>query len=238
MCIHVHQSICTMRLYIALISSWADCKLAAFQEDACWQAFRVFDRDGNGTISQKELHPQRVSHTLMQDKPYVLCRNLPDVRAAHLYLPRLAEVLASDDVAGKFHKARMGSLKVMWYTRNKVKDQESYPHLSATTCFPCMIQWTCGHETACWLPTGSGCGLPQEIHLVSASPVDVMSERHFWVQANRQLLIAKDLMKMVDTNGDGEIDFQEFMQMMRTPILHNITVLIFVAVKDCRFIRG
>ena len=24
------------------------------QEDACWQAFRVFDRDGNGTISQKE----------------------------------------------------------------------------------------------------------------------------------------------------------------------------------------
>lgn len=27
---------------------------------------------------------------------------------------------------------------------------------------------------------------------------------------------AKDLMKMVDTNGDGEIDFQEFMQMMRT----------------------
>ncbi|CAK9044583.1 Calcium-dependent protein kinase 2 (PfCDPK2) [Durusdinium trenchii] len=68
------------------------------EEDACWQAFRVFDRDGNGTISQKEL----------------------------------AEVLASDDVAGKFHK-----------------------------------------ET-------------------------------------------QDLMKMVDTNGDGEIDFQEFMQMMRS----------------------
>lgn len=68
------------------------------EEDACWQAFRVFDRDGNGTISQKEL----------------------------------AEVLASDDVAGKFHKD------------------------------------------------------------------------------------LADLMKMVDTNGDGEIDFQEFMQMMRS----------------------
>ena len=27
---------------------------------------------------------------------------------------------------------------------------------------------------------------------------------------------AEDLMKMVDTNGDGEIDFQEFMQMMRS----------------------
>ena len=25
-------------------------------------------------------------------------------------------------------------------------------------------------------------------------------------------------MKMVDTNGDGEIDFQEFMQMMRTSL--------------------
>lgn len=68
------------------------------EEDACWQAFRVFDRDGNGTISQKEL----------------------------------AEVLASDDVAGKFHKD------------------------------------------------------------------------------------LADLMKMADTNGDGEIDFQEFMQMMRS----------------------
>eukprot|EP00434_Breviolum_minutum_P031333 symbB.v1.2.027706.t1/scaffold2863.1/size68590/9 len=68
------------------------------EEDACWQAFRVFDRDGNGSISQKEL----------------------------------AEVLASDDVAGKFHKD------------------------------------------------------------------------------------LADLMKMVDTNGDGEIDFQEFMQMMRS----------------------
>lgn len=52
-----------------------------------------------------------LSHTLMQDKPYV-----PDVlrAAGHLYLSRLAEVLASDDVAGKFHKARMVSLKVMW----------------------------------------------------------------------------------------------------------------------------
>ena len=28
-----------------------------FEEDACWQAFRVFDRDGNGTISQKEPQP-------------------------------------------------------------------------------------------------------------------------------------------------------------------------------------
>lgn len=30
------------------------------------------------------------------------------------------------------------------------------------------------------------------------------------------LVWPKDLMKMVDTNGDGEIDFQEFMQMMRS----------------------
>lgn len=44
-------------------------------------------------------------------------------------------------------------------------------------------------------------------------------------------------MKMVDTNGDGEIDFQEFMQMMRTPTIHNITVLIFVAVRECKFTK-
>ena len=34
---------------------------------------------------------------------------------------------------------------------------------------------------------------------------------------------AEDLMKMVDTNGDGEIDFQEFMQMMRTWEMMEIT---------------
>ena len=27
---------------------------------------------------------------------------------------------------------------------------------------------------------------------------------------------AKELLKQVDTNGDGEIDFQEFMEMMRS----------------------
>lgn len=37
------------------------------QEDVCWAAFRVFDRDGNGKISQKELEQVLESNTELVD---------------------------------------------------------------------------------------------------------------------------------------------------------------------------
>ena len=85
------------------------------QEDACWQAFRVFDRDGNGTISQKESNPESFSSSFQShffhfqiDQINTIIIGLSQSLNQDLtkkLMPRLAEVLASDDVAGKFHKA-------------------------------------------------------------------------------------------------------------------------------------
>ena len=146
------------------------------EEDACWQAFRVFDRDGNGTISQKESKSQK-------PQAAAASRVLGALACLKRDLHRLAEVLASDDVQGKFHKA--------W-----VQQRQPTAH-SQILFFSCKdLAATC----LCQSILHAELVLPDMIATLLASTP----------------LQTKELLKQVDTNGDGEIDFQEFMEMMRS----------------------